>query len=139
MLDLLGLGPALEWQAREFSRRYNTPIQLEVDGDLKDLSDRHRTYLYRIVQEGLTNCARHAQAKNIRVRLQDSNGQVALTVEDDGVGFDAHAKVVYGLGLLGLTERVRELAGSIAIESEPGKGTKLAVTLPVSREAQFTG
>ena len=138
MLDLLGLGPALEWQAREFSRRYNTPIQLEVDGDLKDLSDRHRTYLYRIVQEGLTNCARHAQAKNIRVRLQDANGQVALTVEDDGVGFDAHAGVVYGLGLLGLTERVRELSGNIAIESQPGKGTKLAVVLPVSRENQLT-
>jgi len=139
MLDLLGLGPALEWQAREFSRRYNTPIQLEVDGDLKDLSDRHRTYLYRIVQEGLTNCARHAQAKNIRVRLEDANGQVALTVEDDGIGFDAHAGVVYGLGLLGLTERVRELSGNIAIESQPGKGTKLAVVLPVSREAQPTG
>jgi signal transduction histidine kinase len=139
MLDLLGLGPALEWQAREFSRRYNTPIQLEVDGDLKDLSDRHRTYLYRIVQEGLTNCARHAQAKNIRVRLEDANGQVALTVEDDGVGFDAHKGVVYGLGLLGLTERVRELAGNIAIESQPGKGTKLAVVLPVSRETQPTG
>jgi signal transduction histidine kinase len=138
MLDLLGLGPALEWQAREFSRRYNTPIQLEVDGDLKDLSDRHRTYLYRIVQEGLTNCARHAQAKNIRVRLEDSNGQVALTVEDDGVGFDAHAGVVYGLGLLGLTERVRELSGNIAIESQPGKGTKLAVTLPVSRDSKVT-
>ena len=139
MLDLLGLGPALEWQAREFSRRYNTPIQLEVDGDLKDLSDRHRTYLYRIVQEGLTNCARHAQAKNIRVRLEDANGQVALTVEDDGVGFDTHAGVVYGLGLLGLTERVRELAGNIAIESQPGKGTKLAVILPVSREEVTTG
>jgi signal transduction histidine kinase len=139
MLDLLGLGPALEWQAREFSRRYSTPIQLEVDGDLKDLSDRHRTYLYRIVQEGLTNCARHAQAKNIRVRLEDANGQVALTVEDDGVGFDAHEGVVYGLGLLGLTERVRELSGSIAIESQPGKGTKLAVVLPVSRESPTTG
>ena len=139
MLDLLGLGPALEWQAREFSRRYNTPIQLEVDGDLKDLSDRHRTYLYRIVQEGLTNCARHAQAKNIRVRLEDVNGQVALTVEDDGVGFDTHAGVVYGLGLLGLTERVRELAGNILIESQPGKGTKLAVVLPVSRVSQPTG
>ena len=139
MLDLLGLGPALEWQAREFSRRYNTPIQLEVDGDLKDLSDRHRTYLYRIVQEGLTNCARHAQAKNIRVRLEDANGQVALTVEDDGIGFDAHTGVVYGLGLLGLTERVRELSGNIAIESQPGKGTKLAVVLPVSRETQPTG
>ena len=87
----------------------------------------------------MTNCARHAQAKNIHVRLEDANGQVALTVEDDGVGFDSHSGVVYGLGLLGLTERVRELSGHIAIESQPGKGTKLAVVLPVSRESQPTG
>jgi signal transduction histidine kinase len=134
MLDLLGLGPALEWQAREYQRRYNTPIQLEVAGDLKDLPDPHRTYLYRIVQEGLTNCARHAQAKNIRVRLQDENGQLAVTVEDDGVGFDQHGGVAYGLGLLGMTERVRELCGEIAIKSEPGKGTRVEVLLPRERE-----
>jgi signal transduction histidine kinase len=130
MLDLLGLGPALEWQTREYSRRYKTPIQLDVAGDLRDLPDPHRTYLYRIVQEGLTNCARHAQAKNIRVSLKDSNGQLAVTVEDDGVGFDQHGGVSYGLGLLGITERVRELCGKIAIKSEPGKGTKLEVMLP---------
>jgi signal transduction histidine kinase len=130
MLDLLGLGPALEWQTREFSRRYKTHIQLDVDGDLRDLPDPHRTYLYRIVQEGLTNCARHAQAKNIRVSLKDSNGKLAVTVEDDGVGFDQHGGVSYGLGLLGITERVRELCGNIAIRSEPGKGTRLEVMLP---------
>jgi signal transduction histidine kinase len=130
MLDLLGLGPALEWQTREFSRRYKTPIQLDVDGDLRDLPDPHRTYLYRIVQEGLTNCARHAQAKNIRVSLKDSNGKLAVTVEDDGVGFDQHGGVSFGLGLLGITERVRELCGNIAIRSEPGKGTRLEVMLP---------
>jgi signal transduction histidine kinase len=130
MLDLLGLGPALEWQTREYSRRYKTPIQLDVAGDLRDLPDPHRTYLYRIVQEGLTNCARHAQAKNIRVSLKDANGQLAVTVEDDGVGFDQHGGVSYGLGLLGITERVRELCGKIAIQSEPGKGTKLEVMLP---------
>ena len=130
MLDLLGLGPALEWQTREFSRRYKTPIQLDVDGDLRDLPDPHRTYLYRIVQEGLTNCARHAQAKNIRVSLKDSDGQLAVTVEDDGVGFDQDGGVSYGLGLLGITERVRELCGKIAILSEPGKGTRLEVMLP---------
>ena len=133
MLDVLGLGPALEWQAREYSRRYNTPIQLEVAGDLKDLPDPHRTYLYRIVQEGLTNCARHAQAKNIKVRVQDENGQLAVTLEDDGVGFDQHSGVVYGLGLLGMTERVRELCGKIAIRSEVGKGTRLEVLLPLER------
>jgi signal transduction histidine kinase len=130
MLDLLGLGPALEWQTREYSRRYKTPIQLDVAGELRDLPDPHRTYLYRIVQEGLTNCARHAQAKNIRVSLKDANGQLAVTVEDDGVGFDQHGGVSYGLGLLGITERVRELCGKIAIQSEPGKGTRLEVMLP---------
>lgn len=130
MLDLLGLGPALEWQTREYSRRYKTPIQLDVAGDLRDLPDPHRTYLYRIVQEGLTNCARHAHAKNIRVSLKDADGQLAVTVEDDGVGFDQHGGVAYGLGLLGITERVRELCGNIAIQSEPGKGTRLEVMLP---------
>jgi signal transduction histidine kinase len=134
MLDVLGLGPALEWQVREFSRRYGTPVRLEVDGDLRDVPDPHRTYLYRIVQEGLTNCARHAQAKNIHVKLEDSDGQVAVLVEDDGVGFDRHGGVAYGLGLLGMSERVRELCGRLEIESAPGKGTRIEVTLPLNRE-----
>src|ERR1700733_9458456 len=133
MLDVLGLGPALEWQAREYSRRYNTPIRLEVDGDLRDGPDPPRTYLYRIVQEGLTNCARHAQAKNIHVKLEDSSGKLAVLVEDDGVGFDQHAGVAYGLGLLGMAERVRELSGQLSIKSQPGKGTRIDVVLPLAR------
>jgi signal transduction histidine kinase len=116
MLDVLGLGPALEWQAREYTRRYKTPIQLEVDGDLRDVPDPHRTYLYRIVQEGLTNCARHAHAKNIHVKLDDSSGSLAVLVEDDGVGFEQDGGVAYGLGLLGITERVRELCGKVSID-----------------------
>lgn len=135
MLDVLGLGPALEWQTREFSRRYNTPIQLEVDGDLKHLPDQHRTYLYRIVQEGLTNCARHAQAKNIHVKLQEADGRLAVAIEDDGVGFNQQDGVAYGLGLLGITERVRELCGQISIESARGKGTRISVVLPLARDA----
>jgi signal transduction histidine kinase len=135
MLDVLGLGPALEWQVREFSRRYGTPVKLEVDGDLRDVPDPHRTYLYRIVQEGLTNCARHAQAKNIHVKLEDSGGHLAALVEDDGVGFDQHGGVAYGLGLLGMSERVRELCGRLMIESAPGKGTRIAVTLPLQRDS----
>jgi signal transduction histidine kinase len=133
MLDVLGLGPALEWQAREFTRRYRIPIQLEIEGDIKDVPDPHRTYLYRIVQEGLTNCARHAQAKNIRVSLEDANGQLTACVEDDGVGFDQHGGVVQGLGLLGMAERVRELCGSLSILSEPGKGTRISVRLPLNQ------
>ena len=134
MLDILGLGPALEWQAREYSRRYHTPIRLEVDGDLRDVPDPHRTYLYRIVQEGLTNCARHAQAQNIHVKVKDSSGQIAVLVEDDGVGFNHDNGVTYGLGLLGITERVRELCGQLSVESQPGQGTRIAVVLPLNRE-----
>lgn len=136
MLDVLGLGPALEWQAREFTRRYRIPVQLEVDPNLGEVPDPHRTYLYRIVQEGLTNCARHAKAKSVRVSLQDRNGQLSIRVEDDGVGFDPHGEVVYGLGLLGMSERVRELCGKISIESEPGQGTRIAVTLPLQPVAE---
>jgi len=137
MLDVLGLGPALEWQVREFSRRYHTPVRLEVDGDLREIPDPHRTYLYRIVQEGLTNCARHAQAKNIHVKLEDAGGQLAVLVEDDGVGFDQQAgSVSYGLGLLGMTERVRELCGRMSIQSEPGKGTRIEVVLPLKSESE---
>jgi signal transduction histidine kinase len=134
MLDILGLGPALEWQAREYSRRYHTPIRLEVDGDLRDVPDPHRTYLYRIVQEGLTNCARHAQAQNMHVKGKDSSGQIAVLVEDDGVGFNHDHGVTYGLGLLGITERVRELCGQLSVESQPGQGTRIAVVLPLNRE-----
>jgi len=136
MLDLLGLGPALEWQTREFSRRYDTPIHLAVDGDLKHLSDRQRTYLYRIVQEGLTNCARHAKAKSIRVQLQEAGGKLAVAIEDDGVGFKQEDGVAYGLGLLGITERVRELCGQVSIDSTPGKGTRIAVVLPLNEELE---
>lgn len=140
MLDVLGLGPALEWQAREFTRRYRIPIQLHIDANVGEVPDPHRTYLYRIVQEGLTNCARHSQAKNIRVTLEDASGQLAVRVEDDGVGFDPHAGVVYGLGLLGMSERVRELCGNISIQSQPGQGTRIAVTLPLKpAEEEATG
>ena len=136
MLDLLGLGPALEWQTREFSRRYKTPIHLEVDGDLKHLSDRQRTYLYRIVQEGLTNCARHAKAQSIRVQLQETGGQLAVAIEDDGIGFKQEDGVAYGLGLLGITERVRELSGQVSVQSAPGQGTRIAVVLPLAAEGE---
>ena len=61
MLDDIGLQPTLEWQARDFSRRYDVPVELEVHGALDTLSDQHRTCVYRVVQEALTNCVRHAQ------------------------------------------------------------------------------
>ena len=130
MLDELGLGPALEWQTREFSRRFSIPVVLALNSDLRDLPDQHRTYLYRIVQEGLTNCARHSRAHNIRVTVQDNAEQISVIIEDDGVGFDNKNPTKYGLGLLGISERARELSGEVFIDSSPGQGTCIRVTLP---------
>ena len=130
MLDELGLGPALQWQVREFSRRFNISVRLELHSDLQDLPDQHRTYLYRIVQEGLTNCARHSQAKNIRIVVEDTADEITIMVADDGVGFRVNERSRAGLGLLGISERVRELGGRFDIDSAPGRGAKLHVALP---------
>jgi len=135
MLDELGLGPALQWQVREFSRRFGIPVNLKLPSDLRDLPDQHRTYLYRIVQECLTNCARHSQASQVQVCVEQSEDAIHLRVADDGVGFERRVKKTSsGLGLLGISERVRELGGEISIDSAPGKGTKIQVRIPVDHD-----
>ncbi|MGH9719171.1 MAG: sensor histidine kinase [Bryobacteraceae bacterium] len=131
MLDDLGLAPALDWQAREFSRRSGVPVELGLDGQLDNLPDAHRTCIYRIVQEALTNCARHANAKDIRIMLHGNPTSLSLSIQDDGVGFSPAAVRGRGLGLIGIEERVHELGGRIAIRSQPSKGTVLSVHLPV--------
>lgn len=130
MLDDLGLAPAVQWQAREFSRRSGVPVDLEMDGALDRLPDSHRTCVYRVVQEALTNCARHAHAKHVRVAIHGSEAQLALTIQDDGKGF-APENRSSGLGLIGIEERVRELGGSVAIFSQPQKGTLIRVGIPL--------
>src|SRR6185437_253121 len=76
MPDDLGLEAAPQWQGREFSRHTGVPAQVGVEGNLDDLSDAQRTCIYRVVQEALTNCARHAQAKNVRVAVTASTSEV---------------------------------------------------------------
>jgi signal transduction histidine kinase len=133
MLDELGLGPALRWQGREFSRRSNVPVTVQIDGDLDGLPETHRTCIYRIVQETLTNCARHSQAKGIRISIYGRHDWVKLSIQDDGIGFDPGGATSRGLGLIGIQERVRELQGKVAIISEPGKGTIVEVEVPVGQ------
>jgi signal transduction histidine kinase len=131
MLDELGLGPALRWQGREFSRRSGIPVDVQIDGNLEGLPETHRTCIYRVVQEALTNCARHAQAKNIRISVYGRHDWVQLSIQDDGAGFDPQHTSSRGLGLIGIQERVRELAGKVTIISQPRKGTILEVEVPV--------
>jgi signal transduction histidine kinase len=135
MLDDLGLAPALEWQGREFSRRSGIPVDVEVDGTVDALPDVHRTCVFRIIQEALTNCARHAQASHIRVAVHGGSDRISLSVQDDGVGFARAEAAPGGLGLMGIEERARELGGAVRIRSQTGKGTTLQADIPLPGQA----
>jgi signal transduction histidine kinase len=130
MLDDLGLEPALAWQAREFSRRYNVPVNLAVDGDLERLPDPQRTCVYRVVQEALTNCAKHSAATEIEVKVVRGRSRLDVSVRDNGVGISSMTNHK-GLGLTGIKERVKDINGSASIDTKPGGGTALNITLPV--------
>ncbi len=131
MLDDLGLAPALEWQGREFSRHTGVPATIKVDGMVDDLPEAYCTCIYRVVQEALTNCAKHANAKNVLVSVNGGDDSVEVIVQDDGAGFDPTVRSRSGLGLLGIEERVQELEGTVNIASQPRKGTILRVHIPI--------
>ncbi len=120
MLDDLGLQPALAWQVRDFSPRYGVPVELEVDGDFETVPEQYRTGAYRIIQEALTNCVRHARASRICVNVRGGD-ELTVSVADDGVGFDPAGRHD-GFGLRGIEERVRELEGAMTIRSGPDAG-----------------
>jgi signal transduction histidine kinase len=129
MLDDLGLVPALEWQAREVGHRTGLNVQIQAEETAGDLPEAHRTCIYRVVQEALTNCVRHSGAGCVRIGLQKAGRAVSLAVEDDGKGFTpARSR---GLGLLGMEERVAQLGGKLRVESTPGHGTTILAELPL--------
>jgi signal transduction histidine kinase len=130
MLDDLGLVPALEWQAREVSKRTGLRVLLAAEESADQLSDELKTCIYRVVQEALHNCVRHSQARTVKVVVRQEPSKIVLSVEDDGHGFDARR--VRGLGLVGMEERVHHLGGAFEVESRPGSGTKVAVELPIA-------
>lgn len=140
MLDDLGLIPTLEWYLKDFADR-SQQIQTEFQalGFQRRLDPETEIVLYRIVQEGLNNVARHARAKRVSVSLTCSHPNVILTLRDDGVGFEAKRDVSAsdttkrGIGLLGMRERVASVGGSIHIRSAKGKGTVVRAELPISK------
>jgi signal transduction histidine kinase len=129
MLDDLGLIPALEWQAREVSKRTGMLVDTVEENVSDDLPDEHRTCLYRIVQEALTNCSKHAYAKHVRVVVRQEANHLRVSIEDDGKGFESSR--VLGLGLVGMKERVSHLGGVLKVDSGPARGTRLEVDLPL--------
>lgn len=130
ILDDFGLGPAIEWQAREFSRRTGVPAHVEVNGSLNGLTESDRTSLFRIVQEALTNITKHASASEIRIALTAGDQGVMLRVEDNGKGMDPQDARGRGLGLVGIEERAREMGAGFALQTQPGQGTALEISIP---------
>lgn len=128
MLDDFGLAPALNWQAREISKRTGLRIHVDADDASDDLPDDHKTCIYRVVQEALNNSARHSQARSVDIAVRCERQRVLLTVRDDGNGFDPNR--VRGLGLLGMEERVAHLGGLFEAISEPSRGTLIRIELP---------
>jgi len=133
MLDDLGLVPALAWYIEEFMRRApGLEVDFEALGFKKRLDPALEIALYRMVQEGLTNIARHAGARHAEVFLTLSHPSVILTIKDDGVGLgDVSSASNRGIGLLGMRERVASLGGAIEIRSGRGRGTVLRAELPI--------
>ncbi len=130
MLDDLGLTPALAWLMKEFERSHGLVIRPRIDPSVDSLPDAWRTCIFRIVQEALTNASRHSGAHEVSVTLTGIGGWVTGVIADAGRGFRRTALTAGGMGLLGMEERVRELGGSIQIQSAPGAGTRVEFSLP---------
>jgi len=137
MLDDFGLVPALKWHARELAKRTGLHVVVRADDSADGLPDEHQTCIYRLVQEALNNSSRHANARNLEVTVKREGVCVSFSVRDDGAGFDP--RLVRGLGLLGMEERVRRLGGEVRIDSQPGRGTLVAAELPVAEMAAKNG
>lgn len=128
-LTHLGLLPALEIQAREFSERLEVPVLTELEA--VPLSPRAELTIYRLVQEAFTNIAKYANASEIQVRLLNRDGRALVEVRDNGQGFDAKQQTLSSHGLLGMRYRVAAEGGQLMISSARGQGTVLSASLPL--------
>jgi len=132
----LGFEKALEWLLEEIQKQHGITTLFENDGKPKPLDDDVRVLLFRTVNELLMNVVKHAQAKKSKVSVQRDRDNIQINVEDDGIGFDA-SKIQYrmdktgGFGLFRIRERLNYLGGQLKIESEPHRGTKISLVVPI--------
>jgi len=131
MLDDLGLVPSIEWLVENFTQRTGIACELSVDRRELALSKAQASAVFRIVQESLTNVAKHAQAAHADIAIERDDAALVVRIEDDGVGFSPQApRKPNSFGLLGLRERASLLGGEVMIDSAPGEGTIVEVRLP---------
>jgi len=135
MLDDLGLVPALQFQLEEFLRRSGIACEFTEDNVADSLPDAVKTCVYRVVQEALHNAEKHSGAARVQVTVRQYPDRLVAEVEDNGCGFtlDEQGRPRdTGLGLLGMRERAAIAGGSLAIESSPGRGTRVVLQIPIA-------
>lgn len=131
VLDDLGLDAAAEWLLEGLAQRAGIAFELKIDPSCADLGEPHASTLFRIMQESLTNVARHARATRVVVRLTREGADAVLTIADNGVGMKSEARAKPGsFGLRGILERVLLLGGVLSITSDPSGGTLVSARLP---------
>jgi signal transduction histidine kinase/ligand-binding sensor domain-containing protein len=144
LLDEAGLVPALEDHLKGLARRSDVRVELEAAPGVASAPTALNTTVFRVIQEAVNNALRHARAATIRVVLNDEPGALSFAIEDDGVGFDPEAvgrRIRRGehLGLLGMTERVRNAGGTIEFDSRPGAGSRIRVRIPYPQDVPEAG
>ena len=138
ILDVFGLGEAIEWQTTEFQNRTGIQVQLVMDPEMNPenvLVDSERAITcFRVLQEALTNVARHAEATQVQIHVKQETGFCHLDVLDNGKGIADHEVAnSHSLGLIGIRERVLHLGGEVSIKGRPGHGTHISIKVPCSK------
>jgi signal transduction histidine kinase len=137
IIDDLGLRQAIQSECVNFTKREGIVIRYEPKDIPPKIPRDISICLFRIVQEGLRNIARHAKVEEAQVRLVGSDKRITLTIEDSGIGFEpAKARGEAGLGLVSMEERVRLIQGELRVKSKPGEGTVINVTAPLQGELE---
>lgn len=135
ILDELGLVAAVRWYGRTRLESIQVAVSVNPGAQRKRVEGAVETAMFRIAQEAINNVAKHAEAKEVKVRFEFADDRISLLVEDDGKGFDVESVIgaeggTASLGLAGMNERATLLGGNVTIESEPGQGTKVRVEAP---------
>lgn len=128
-----GLAEALEWQSRMFTRQTGIVCRQRCAGELDALDEFEVITLFRIVREALSNVAKYAQADNVAIAVECDGGTLTLRIEDDGRGFDPLRTARKGSGLGNMRRRAQALQGVLQLDSAPGRGTAIRVSVPVAR------
>lgn len=140
VLDDLGLPAAIEWATREFERRTGIRCEFSSEPDTLSLDRNRATTIFRVLQESLTNVARHSQATDVKVSLMERDGEVVLSVKDNGRGISmTEVSDPAAFGLIGMRERVHFMGGRFSIEGAFGMGTAVVISIPKAGAAQRQG